>query len=117
MKLESLPSSLTAGGEGLWLDELIKEKGYDAKFVANVHDEWQLEVREDQAEDGGGGDTRRRLRQHHLAERLPLAHAHGEGGFRLALADGLDAGAERLRERVLHHVLDALLKAIEDSHA
>ena len=34
-------------------DALIKERKYDAKFVANVHDEWQLEVREDQAEDVG----------------------------------------------------------------
>ena len=32
------------------LDKKIKEGAYDAKFVANVHDEWQLEVREDQAE-------------------------------------------------------------------
>jgi len=34
-------------------DKIIKEKNYDAKFVANVHDEWQLEVREDQADDVG----------------------------------------------------------------
>jgi len=32
------------------LDKLINEKNYDVKFVANVHDEWQLEVRADQAE-------------------------------------------------------------------
>jgi len=32
------------------LDKYINDKGLDAKFVANVHDEWQLEVREDQAE-------------------------------------------------------------------
>ena len=32
------------------LDKLINEKNYDVKFVANVHDEWQLEVREDHAE-------------------------------------------------------------------
>ena len=35
------------------LDKKIKEGAYDAKFVANVHDEWQLEVREDQAEPVG----------------------------------------------------------------
>tara|TARA_R100001163_G_scaffold58052_1_gene46220 strand:+ start:1987 stop:3780 length:1794 start_codon:yes stop_codon:yes gene_type:complete len=28
----------------------IKELNLDAKFVANIHDEWQIEVREDQAE-------------------------------------------------------------------
>lgn len=28
----------------------IKENKYDAKFVCNIHDEWQLEVAEDQAE-------------------------------------------------------------------
>ena len=46
-----------------------------------------------------------------------------DGRPRVALAlerarqlDGLDAGAERLGERGLHHVLDALLKTIEDSH-
>lgn len=32
------------------LDKYINDRGLDAKFVANVHDEWQLEVREDQAE-------------------------------------------------------------------
>lgn len=31
-------------------DKKIKDKNLDAKFVANVHDEWQLEVREDQAD-------------------------------------------------------------------
>ena len=35
------------------LDKRIKDKGLDAKFVANVHDEWQLEVREDQADEVG----------------------------------------------------------------
>jgi DNA polymerase-1 len=33
------------------LDEKIKH--LDAHFVANVHDEWQIEVREDQAEEVG----------------------------------------------------------------
>ena len=32
------------------LDRYIREGGYDAHFVANIHDEWQIEVREDQAE-------------------------------------------------------------------
>jgi DNA polymerase I-like protein with 3'-5' exonuclease and polymerase domains len=32
------------------LDELIKKNNLDAHCVANVHDEWQVEVREDQAE-------------------------------------------------------------------
>ena len=27
----------------------IQDENLDAKFVANVHDEWQLEVKEDQA--------------------------------------------------------------------
>ena len=31
----------------------IKELNLDAKFVANIHDEWQIEVREDQAETVG----------------------------------------------------------------
>ena len=31
----------------------IKEKNFDAKFVANIHDEWQLEVIESQAEQIG----------------------------------------------------------------
>ena len=31
----------------------IKELELDAKFVANIHDEWQIEVREDQAETVG----------------------------------------------------------------
>ena len=35
------------------LDKKIKEKGYAAEFVANVHDEWQIEVREDHAEEVG----------------------------------------------------------------
>lgn len=35
------------------LDKKIKEKGYEAEFVANVHDEWQIEVREDHAEEVG----------------------------------------------------------------
>ena len=34
----------------IYLDNKIKSKGIDAKFVANVHDEWQLEVKEDQAD-------------------------------------------------------------------
>jgi len=36
-----------------WLvavDKMIKEEGFDAKFVGNIHDEIQAEVREDQAE-------------------------------------------------------------------
>ena len=32
------------------LDELIKKNNLDAHCVANVHDEWQVEVRQDQAE-------------------------------------------------------------------
>ena len=31
----------------------IKENNFDAKFVANIHDEWQLEVLESQAEQIG----------------------------------------------------------------
>jgi len=33
-------------------DKILKS-GYDAKFVANVHDEWQLEVKEDIADEVG----------------------------------------------------------------
>jgi len=37
--------------EGLvLLNNKIKQKNLDAKFVANVHDEWQLEVKEEQAD-------------------------------------------------------------------
>jgi len=32
------------------LQHMIVQNGLDAKFVANVHDEWQIEVREDQAD-------------------------------------------------------------------
>ena len=35
------------------LYELIKLNTYDAKFVANIHDEWQLQVKESQAESVG----------------------------------------------------------------
>ena len=35
------------------LNKKIKEHGLDAHFVCNVHDEWQIEVREDQAEELG----------------------------------------------------------------
>ena len=33
-----------------FLDELINLNGIDAKFVANIHDEWQIEVLESQAD-------------------------------------------------------------------
>ena len=33
-----------------FLDALIKLNGIDAKFVANIHDEWQIEVPEEQAD-------------------------------------------------------------------
>lgn len=32
-------------------DKMIKEKEYDARFVGNIHDEFQVEVNEEQAED------------------------------------------------------------------
>jgi len=35
------------------LDALISLNTFDAKFVANIHDEWQMEVREDIAENVG----------------------------------------------------------------
>ena len=35
------------------LDSYLKKGKIDAKFVANVHDEWQIEVRQDQAEQVG----------------------------------------------------------------
>ena len=35
------------------LDSLISLNALDAKFVANIHDEWQMEVREDIAEHVG----------------------------------------------------------------
>jgi DNA polymerase I-like protein with 3'-5' exonuclease and polymerase domains len=35
------------------LDAEIKLKGYDAKFVANVHDEWQIECKASDAKDVG----------------------------------------------------------------
>ena len=34
----------------IFLQHTIVQNGLDAKFVANVHDEWQIEVREDQAD-------------------------------------------------------------------
>jgi len=33
-----------------FLDALIKLNGIDAKFVANIHDEWQIEVPTEQAD-------------------------------------------------------------------
>jgi DNA polymerase I-like protein with 3'-5' exonuclease and polymerase domains len=35
------------------LDETLKAHGLDYEFVANVHDEWQIEAREDHAEEVG----------------------------------------------------------------
>ena len=35
------------------LDSYLRKNKLDAKFVANVHDEWQIEVKEDQAEQVG----------------------------------------------------------------
>ena len=35
------------------LDSYLRKEKIDAKFVANVHDEWQIEVRQDQAEHVG----------------------------------------------------------------
>ncbi len=32
------------------LNDLIKLNTLDAKFVANIHDEWQIQVKESQAE-------------------------------------------------------------------
>ena len=55
----ALNSLLQGGGavimkKGLALfDSLIKLNTYDAKFVANIHDEWQMEVREDIATNVG----------------------------------------------------------------
>ena len=37
----------------IFLDNKVKEQGLDAHFVCNVHDEWQIEVKEDQAETVG----------------------------------------------------------------
>jgi DNA polymerase I-like protein with 3'-5' exonuclease and polymerase domains len=37
-----------------FLQELINLNGIDAKFVANIHDEWQIEVKESQADFVGG---------------------------------------------------------------
>ena len=53
------------------LDNLIKLNTLDAKFVANIHDEWQIQVKESQAEDGirdlvrsrGLGDVYKRQEQ------------------------------------------------------
>jgi DNA polymerase-1 len=37
----------------IFLDNKIKEQGLDAHFVCNVHDEWQIEVKEEEAETVG----------------------------------------------------------------
>lgn len=37
----------------IFLDNKIKEQGLDAHFVCNVHDEWQIEVKEQEAETVG----------------------------------------------------------------
>jgi DNA polymerase I-like protein with 3'-5' exonuclease and polymerase domains len=35
------------------LNNKLQQNGFDYKFVANIHDEWQMEVREDQAHEVG----------------------------------------------------------------
>ena len=35
------------------LNNKLRQNGFDYKFVANIHDEWQMEVREDQAHEVG----------------------------------------------------------------
>jgi DNA polymerase-1 len=35
------------------LNNKLRQNGFDYKFVANIHDEWQIEVREDQAHEVG----------------------------------------------------------------
>jgi DNA polymerase-1 len=35
------------------LNNKLQQNGFDYKFVANIHDEWQIEVREDQAHEVG----------------------------------------------------------------
>lgn len=37
----------------IFLDNKVKEQGLDAHFVCNVHDEWQIEVKEEEAETVG----------------------------------------------------------------
>ena len=37
----------------VYLDQYIKNEGLDAKFVANIHDEWQLEVKDIDADKVG----------------------------------------------------------------
>ena len=37
----------------LMLQDMIKLQTLDAKFVANIHDEWQMEVRQDLADHVG----------------------------------------------------------------
>jgi len=55
----SLNSLLQGGGAivmkqaMVYLDQYIKEKNLDAKFVANIHDEWQLEVKDTDADKVG----------------------------------------------------------------
>ena len=55
----SLNSLLQGGGAivmkkaMVYLDQYIKNEGLDAKFVANIHDEWQLEVKDIDADKVG----------------------------------------------------------------
>ena len=37
----------------VFLDMNAKDEGLDYKFVANIHDEWQVEVKNEHAEDFG----------------------------------------------------------------
>jgi len=55
------------------LQELINLNGIDAKFVANIHDEWQIEVKESQADFVGGlGVTSIERAGKHYNMRCPL---------------------------------------------
>jgi hypothetical protein len=63
------------------LDELLKLNTIDYKFVANIHDEWQIEVKESQAEFAGELAVNSLIKAgEHLTLRCPMDGEYKVGG-------------------------------------
>ena len=65
----------------IFLDQYIKNEGLDAKFVANIHDEWQLEVKDTDADKVGQfGVTALQKAGEHFNMDCPLTGEYKIGG-------------------------------------
>tara|TARA_R110000782_G_scaffold75766_1_gene151186 strand:- start:13 stop:1809 length:1797 start_codon:yes stop_codon:yes gene_type:complete len=63
------------------LDDLLKLNAIDYKFVANIHDEWQIEVKESQAEFAGELAVSSLIKAgEHLTLRCPMDGEYKVGG-------------------------------------